>query len=396
MARVRCAPILSAALALTAACGDSSEGDLGTNAGNAGLSAGTSAPATAGTTATAGTGVMTTAGISAGAAAGVAAPAGTGAAGMPANGGTGAMAGSGGGTMAGSMASAGTGAMAGTAAEAGTEAGVGGMGAPMTRPPATSLDFEIAEMLITDEPVFKLRLPADPDETGWLLPVIVWANGGCFRSEFTWAPLFERWARAGFAVLSLSVEDEDDLFMQLSQTSVGDHGELIDWVVAQNESGPYAGKLDLDRIVVAGNSCGGVTALGVAAEDERAAAVFVLSGSSAVGSVNRSVMGAISVPVGYIVGGSEDIASGAANGDYEAMADGVAGMVVSRFEGDHQTVSTEPEILPEVAEIALNWMDLAIYGTSEAYDALNSSDVCGGCAPGHWSLQSKHRDSLIK
>lgn len=165
---------------------------------------------------------------------------------------------------------------------------------------------------------------------------------------------------------------------------------------AQNRSGPYAGKLDLERIVVAGNSCGGVTALQVAAEDKRLAAVFVLSGSSAVGSVDEDIMKAVHIPVGYVVGGPEDIAGANATGDYDAMNAGVPGMIVSRREGDHQTVSTDEKILPEDAEIAPNWMDLALYGTKAAYEALTSPNVCGKCTPGDWTLESKNLDTLVK
>jgi predicted dienelactone hydrolase len=238
------------------------------------------------------------------------------------------------------------------------------------------------------------------------LPVVVWANGGCFRSDFTWGPIFERWASAGFVVLSLTDPTGSggagtDIFAQLGallsgQTTASDHRALIDWVVAQNDSGPYKGLLDLDRIVIAGNSCGGVTAMEAAAQDDRVAAVFVLSGSSGLGSVNQEVVHAIHVPVGFIVGGEADVAAPNAIGDYEALEAEVPGMVVRRFEGDHITVSTDPAIAPEIAEISLDWMDLALYGTRQAYDALTSANVCDHCTPGQWSIMQKDLESLLE
>jgi hypothetical protein len=71
-------------------------------------------------------------------------------------------------------------------------------------------------------------------------------------------------------------------------------------------------------------------------------------------------------------------------------------MIVNRREGDHQTVSTDEKILPEDAEIALNWMDLALYGTKQAYEALTSKNVCDKCTPGDWTLKSKHLETLVK
>jgi hypothetical protein len=53
-----------------------------------------------------------------------------------------------------------------------------------------------------------------------------------------------------------------------------------------------------------------------------------------------------------------------------------------RTSGDHITVSTDAMILPENAEIALNWLDLALYGTKQALDTLTAPDrVCGSCTP---------------
>jgi len=134
----------------------------------------------------------------------------------------------------------------------------------------------------------------------------------------------------------------------------------------------------------------------VAGEDDRLAAVFVLSGSSAIGSVNTEVMKNIKVPVGYVVGGEEDIAGANAEGDYAALSDGIPAMIAHRFEGDHQTVSTDAMILPHDAEIALNFMDLALYGTKEAHTALTSPNVCDSCTPGHWKLESKNLETLVK
>ena len=248
-----------------------------------------------------------------------------------------------------------------------------------------------------EAPTFNLHRPMDLNALERPLPVIVWANGGCFRSDFTWNPLFERWAKGGFAVLHLTgAGGDDDIASMLQTTSKTEHAALIKWVVEQNKSGMYAGKLDIERIIVAGNSCGGVTALQVAAEEQQLAAVFVLSGSSAVGSTDTKVMKAVKVPVGFIVGGEEDIAGANASGDYEALNDGIPAMIVNRREGDHPTVSTDTKILPEVAEIALNWMDLAVHGTKQALDALNSANHCDKCTPGDWMIKAKNLEKLQK
>lgn len=283
---------------------------------------------------------------------------------------------------------------AGVDGAAGSQGGAGMPSAAEPRPPASSFMLETTMEPAGVEPWFNVYRPADLDATGQPLPVIAWANGGCLRVDFAWATLFERWAMAGFVVLALTESPADGLF---GQTTSADQGEMIDWALAQAElpGGAYQGKLDTTKIVAAGNSCGGVTALGLAAVDERVAAVFVLSGSSAIGTADAEVMGAIRVPVGFVVGNpEEDIAAGPAGMDYELLPDGVPGMIVRRATGDHFLVSSDAEVLKDDAEIGLSWIDLALYGTPEAADELTSPNVCSICEPGVWTLESKHLDAL--
>jgi hypothetical protein len=264
-----------------------------------------------------------------------------------------------------------------------------------TRPAASTLMLPTTMEYPAELPWFNIYRPADLNATGKPLPVIVWANGGCYRSDFTWKPLFDRWAAGGFVVLALTA-DPDAGAMVMS--SINDQAGLVDWVVkkAAAAGSPYAGKLDTQRIVAAGNSCGGVTALGLAAKDPRIATVFVLSGSSGFGSANKSVIDKILVPDGYVVGGPQDIARPNATSDYDALPAGVPAMIVSRFDGSHLTVSTDQGILAEEARIALDWMDLALYGTKAAYDELTSSTVCFGCDAGNYTLMSKNLEKLLK
>lgn len=40
-------------------------------------------------------------------------------------------------------------------------------------------------------------------------------------------------------------------------------------------------------------------------------------------------------------------------------------------------------------------MDLSLYGTREASEALTSPNVCSTCEPGVWTLKSKHLETLL-
>lgn len=229
------------------------------------------------------------------------------------------------------------------------------------------------------------------------LPVIVWANDGCSRDDSGSYPLFDRWARAGFVVVSpFAAADRGlvGLLGTLTTTDTGSHVNMIDWVSEQDQRGPYAGKLDLARMILAGNGCGGVTALSAASSDARPKAVFVLSGSSSLGGVSTSALRAIKVPVGFLVGGSEDTASTNAKRDYDALPSNVPAILVRRSTGNHLALSSDASILAEAAEIALHWMNLTLAGDRAAYEALTSSSLCSNCMSGTWTLYSKHLETL--
>jgi dienelactone hydrolase len=172
---------------------------------------------------------------------------------------------------------------------------------------------------------------------------------------------------------------------------------MIDWVYEQNKSGPLAGKLDLDRIVLSGNSCGGVTAEQGASSDDRVAAVYVLSGSSAVGSSNKQVVSNIKVPIAWNEGSKDDISRSSAEADFKNLNKDVPAMIIARYQGQHMGVSTNKKWLKEEAEMATNWLDLALYGTKGAYDILMTEEVCTFCDPEHYSIVlSQNLEKLIK
>jgi hypothetical protein len=343
--------------------------------GTAGATSGTVAPGAAGSRSTPGApgaaGTLGGAGMTAGAAGATSSTAG--AAGMP-------------------SATAGMAGMA--AGGAAAPAGAGGAAAPAsTRPLASTRKLPTTMENPGVAPYFNVWRPTDLNAVEGKLPVFVWNNGACSRNDGVFKALFEKWASGGWVVLSLTSGGGGS-----SSTSIADQKGLIDWVVEQADmaGGEYNGKLDLERITAGGNSCGGITALGLAAEDDRVAGIFVLSGSSGMGGANTTVTSAIKIPVSYVVGGDEDIARANAEADYEAFADGIASMIVSRSSGDHLMISNNADVMVDAADMSLNWLDLTMYGLKGALDALNSPTVCEGCESGLWTLKAKNLESLVK
>ncbi len=266
--------------------------------------------------------------------------------------------------------------------------------APVTTSGDTYRPLPITMEPAIDLPGFNVYRPLDLDVAGAPLPVVVWANGGCVRHDATWRPLLERFAAAGYVVVAITSPPEGEVTVE-DRTTADDQAQGIDWAFAQNEraGGTFAGRLDLDRVVAAGNSCGGITSLALAGQDSRVRAVFVLSGSSVGPGSTReqaaAVMDKVKVPVGFAVGGAEDIALNEARQDFDVLAPGIPAYVASRATGDHITVSTDVGILAEVAEIAVNWIDYAVSGDENARRNL-VQNPCRACAPDLWSVQAKH------
>jgi predicted dienelactone hydrolase len=242
-------------------------------------------------------------------------------------------------------------------------------------------------------PFFNIWRPTDLTKIDGKLPIFVWNNGACSRNDAVFKPLFDKWASGGWIVLSLTSGGGG------SSTTQADHKALVDWVVAEaaKADSPYKDKLDIGHIAAGGNSCGGITALGLAAADTRVTAVWVLSGSTGMGGANTMVTNAIKIPVAFMCGGTDDIARANLEADYAAFGAGIPAMMVERSSGDHLTLSNlSGDIAGQAAEVSLNWLDLTTYGPQGALDALKSPTVCTGCMAGLWKMTSKNLETLVK
>lgn len=284
----------------------------------------------------------------------------------------------------------------------------------------------VAREAISDLPGRYIYRPADFASRKVPVPVIVWANGGCSRNDQDWKGLYERWAGAGYVVITMSVPgakprpqaDYDRIRKLIAAEQAGTapprsprpkgagmpagtkavldlQAEGIDWAVRSQgaQGGMYAGKLDVTRIGAAGNSCGGVTSLHLAAQDPRVKSVYVLSGSSIGPDATKEEVGAllgkVTAPSLWIVGGPEDAARSAAEMDYAALPPTTPAVLMRRASFDHAQMTFEPSIQRDAADIGLTWFDATLRGDAKAV-TLVSTKGCAKCQPALWSISSKN------
>jgi hypothetical protein len=269
-----------------------------------------------------------------------------------------------------------------------------------TTAPSARTNLPITVDSPADLPGYHVYRPRDLAAAGRRLPVVVWANGGCLRFDGVWAPLLRSWAAAGMVVIAIAAPPSGST--ATGMTTPADQGAGIDWAVRQNglAGGRFKGKLDLERIVAAGNSCGGVTSVRLAGSDRRVATVFVLSGSGSFPGTPideaNAVMARVHVPIAYVTGGPQDISRPNVAQDYAGLTTGVPAYVARRDDGDHPTVSTAESILvDEVSGIGLKWFALVFNRSRKAQEQL-VSNPCPACAPGTWAVESKNLDSLVR
>jgi len=171
-------------------------------------------------------------------------------------------------------------------------------------------------------PTHAVYRPEDlaPFGDGLKLPIVLWGNGGGAASSRAYRPFLAEVASHGFLVVAIGpAEAGKGGTSKSADLLVG-----LDWAVAQNEKGGYAGKLDTKKVAAMGHSLGGLQALEVSSDPRITTAVLwnsgVLPGGKSLGpKVSRDDLNKLKVPLAYVIGGPKDIAAKNAEDDYAAI-----------------------------------------------------------------------------
>jgi len=196
-------------------------------------------------------------------------------------------------------------------------------------------------------------------------------------------------------------------------SSVDQLYETVDWAHRQHAASAsrYRGKLAVDKIAVAGQSCGGLQALEAAGDPRVATAVIFNSGiirgggrpggapgqPAAPGAEpGRAAGGALAItpailtklhtPLIYIIGGPSDIAYANAESDF-AEIDKVP-VFKANLDVGHNGTLYEPHG-GKFAEVATQWFLWQLKGDAKAA-ALFKGDPCGLCTAPEWKTERKN------
>ena len=155
------------------------------------------------------------------------------------------------------------------------------------------------------------------------LPVLVWANGGCNDTSLPHERMLNEVASRGYIVIALGGMQERIDDRQLNKSPNEQMLQAMDWIAKENDRkrSDYYGMADVEKIAVAGQSCGGAQALVVSADSRVKTTVMVNSGMGDIemSGASRASLQALHAPILYMPGGEGDIAYRNAVLDYQRI-----------------------------------------------------------------------------
>jgi hypothetical protein len=188
--------------------------------------------------------------------------------------------------------------------------------AGFTTPPTTGPSKPVIE---TDPGLPGWTVYRADNLSGMLHPILIWAEGGCLNDGTLYGQYLLEAASYGFIALGDGIPTDPSADPGTNGSSAGSGGQspmimAMDWITAENERAcsQYYHQLNVEKIAVSGQSCGGGMAIAAASDMRVTTAV-----------INNSGLGGSFVsfhtPVAYFIGGSSDIAYNQAEADYMAI-----------------------------------------------------------------------------
>jgi hypothetical protein len=260
---------------------------------------------------------------------------------------------------------------------------------------------------------------------GLNLPVVVWGNGACANAGNAFRNFLTDISSYGFLVIALGPIVERDAAgpppaasapataaqpaiqqgpdttrlprnLPPAATHPSQMIDAIQWATAENNraGSKYYKHLNTGKLAVMGQSCGGVQAIEVAADNRVITAVIWNSGLFAEPTnmgggktLSKRDLESIHVPVAYISGDEQDIAFRNANADFDSITKIPVFRAWERGVG-HGGTYNQPNG-GEFSGIGVAWLNWQLKGDERASLMFRGSD-CGLCVNPKWVVRSKN------
>lgn len=216
----------------------------------------------------------------------------------------------------------------------------------------------------------------------FLLPVVVWGNGGCRTTNEEYHVFLTGLASQGFLVIANGAPDKPFFHGDTEKAVLRPHllTEAIDWAVTENSraGSRFQGRIDTRRIAVMGQSCGAAEALTASSDPRVRTTVAWNDGGSTTG---------LHAPVLFVSGGPGDET-------YDETRQAYAQVKVPAVHADNPAVGhvglwDDPAHRPAALRIAERWLAFILYADPHAR-AYFDGPRCGLCTAPGWTVQSRN------
>jgi dienelactone hydrolase len=238
-------------------------------------------------------------------------------------------------------------------------------------------------------------------------PVVLWGNGSCVNSNFSYREFLAEIASHGFIVLAIGPYRESAPPRQQRPANPADwppfetnHSQMLealDWITAESkrEGGIYRDHVAADKVAAMGHSCGGLQTVKVSTDRRISTAVVLNSGMitdedqyMVRHGLKRSVLQQMHAPIAYFIGGESDIAHANAEMDWKELQSLRIPAVNANMDVGHGATYHLPNGGPFTAG-PLAWLKWQLKGDAAAR-AMFVGERCGFCGDAAWKLR-RHR-----
>jgi hypothetical protein len=211
------------------------------------------------------------------------------------------------------------------------------------------------------------------------LPLMVWGNGGCAINSTRYGGFLTTIASHGFVVMATAAEPG------VTRATADILRKAVDWAEAENKraESPLKGKINLDKIAVMGQSCGGFMSLELGA-DPRVDTIGVFN--SGVQGNNMAQLAKLHGPVLLINGHERDFLMASSKATYDAL-DTLPAFYGARKGAGHTATVDHPGG-GEWANVASNWLRWQFKNDKQAAKMFVGQN-CDLCTNANWETASK-------
>ena len=271
----------------------------------------------------------------------------------------------------------------------------GGRGADFAAQVATALPLEGAPLAVAgpykvesgaafNSPGHVVYRPADltPFPGKDKLPLVVWGNGGCAINSTRYGGFLTTIASHGFVVMATAAQPG------VTRATADHLRAAIAWAETENAraESPLKGKINLDKIAVMGQSCGGFMSLDLGA-DPRVDTIGVFnSGAQGDAAAVAATIAKLHGPVLLINGHDRDFLQASSKATFDAIQK-LPSFYGARKGAGHTATVDHPGG-GEWANVASNWAKWQLKGDKTAGKMFVGKN-CELCTNENWVTDSK-------